>query len=462
MFDFAVTALQFLLLLTALIMLHEAGHFFSARALGAKVLEFGWGFPPRALGLYTGRTPVVLHPEAVFENVSGREQLRPGMLVRVHSLVGDDDVLQAHVIETPDRSGKLPPATAPAPGQQDGMLVHEGKIRAIDGDRMLLADMLYSVNWLPLGGFVRMAGENNHRIPLSLAAKSIPARLTVLAAGSVINLALPVLLFMFLFAIPEERYEGRVQITSVNDGSPAQLAGMQGGDVILEADGHAVYDTESLRYRILLNLGQETEFLVMRPERLVTGGLGLGSDAGPVDGAVRDTPPFSVNAAPRWDPPDGEGNLGVQIRTVDGQIVARSSPLWRAVPDGFVRAWEMGVLFRNEIASWFLDDRGPEVLGPVGIAQVTGEAVDAGWRPLVFFAALLSLNLGVVNLLPLPALDGGRIVFVLLEWVRGGRRIPPEREGVVHALGFSLLLGVIAVVTLLDVTRILQGGSVLD
>ena len=122
--------------------------------------------------------------------------------------------------------------------------------------------------------------------------------------------------------------------------------------------------------------------------------------------------------------------------------------------------WEMLVLLKNEILSWFAGSGGPQFAGPVGIAQISEEVAEAGWRPLVIFAALLSLNLAIINLLPLPALDGGRIVFVALEWARGGKRVPPEREGLVHAVGFAVLIGVIVVITFFDVSRIIAGNSI--
>ena len=454
-----VTIVRFVLLLTVLIMIHEAGHFFSARAFGVKVLEFGWGFPPRALSLYTGRTRIAMSRDVRFMDVRDREQLRPGMRVRVHSSSDAEGELTALAIEGPYQGARgTDPALEQALGKET--LVHEGKIREIDGDTLVLADMIYSINWLPIGGFVRIAGENNHNVPWSLASKSPLKRFTVLAAGSAMNLALPVLLFVFLFAAPEERYEGRVLVVAVAQESPADRAGLQGGDIIIEADGHRVYNTETLRYRILLNLGSETEFLVMRPERLITGSFGFGADSGPVDSTLRDTEPFSVTLEPRWAPPEGEGNVGVQIRTIDGQVVSRSGNILTAIPNGFVRMWEMLVLFKNEILSWFVGSGGPQLAGPVGIAQVSEEVAEAGWRPLVVFAALLSLNLGILNLLPLPALDGGRIVFVALEWVRGGKRVPPEREGLVHALGFAFLISVIVVITYFDLSRIIQGGSI--
>lgn len=458
-FGLVVTIVRFVLLLTVLIMVHEAGHFFSARAFGVKVLEFGWGFPPRAFGLYTGRTRVHLPPGVTLLDLDSPDDLRPGMKVRVYSTSDSTGALTARTIEGPFRGPRAPdPSIEHSLGQT--LLVHEGKIREVASGALVIADMVYSVNWLPLGGFVRMAGENNPNVPWSLANKSPLKRFTVLAAGSAMNFVLPVLLFVFLFAAPEDRYEGRVLIQTVAPESPAEFAGLQGGDVILEADGHPVYNTQTLQRRILLNLGRQTEFLVMRPERLITGGFGFGADTGPVDAAVRDTAPFSVHLVPRWAPPQGQGNVGIQIRTIEGQVVSRPGNLLTAIPNGFVSMWEMLVLLKNEVLSWFAGAGGPQFAGPVGIAQVSEEVAEAGWRPLVIFAALLSLNLGIINLLPLPALDGGRIVFVGLEWIRGGKRVPPEREGIVHAVGFALLIGVVVVITYFDVSRIVQGNSI--
>ena len=97
--------------------------------------------------------------------------------------------------------------------------------------------------------------------------------------------------------------------------------------------------------------------------------------------------------------------------------------------------------------------------GPIGIAQITGDVARIGLSPLVTWTALLSLNLAIVNLLPIPALDGGRIAFVLVEMARGGRRLAPQKERLVHAVGFALLIGAIIAVSVNDVRRLLSGWS---
>ena len=103
---------------------------------------------------------------------------------------------------------------------------------------------------------------------------------------------------------------------------------------------------------------------------------------------------------------------------------------------------------------------GPDVTGPVGIAQATGEVVEqSGWQTLLEFAALLSINLAIINILPLPMLDGGRIAFVLLEIVRRGRRIAPEKEALVHLVGLALIITFAVVITYFDVIRLIRGDS---
>ena len=120
---------------------------------------------------------------------------------------------------------------------------------------------------------------------------------------------------------------------------------------------------------------------------------------------------------------------------------------------------ETFVLFKNGILSLFIGTATFQVGGPVAIAQMTGEVARAGISPLLEFAAFLSINLAIINIFPLPALDGGRIIFVLLEWIRRGKRISPKIEGLIHGIGFALLIAAMLAVTYQDIIRIVSGGS---
>ena len=128
---------------------------------------------------------------------------------------------------------------------------------------------------------------------------------------------------------------------------------------------------------------------------------------------------------------------------------------------GVMECIETFLLFKNVIISMILGSVPVVLAGPVGIAQITGEAARAGLSPLLEFAAFFSINLAIINLFPIPALDGGRIVFVLLEWVRRGKRVPPRIEGMVHLTGFFLLIGVMILFTYQDIIRIIAGESLI-
>ena len=227
-------------------------------------------------------------------------------------------------------------------------------------------------------------------------------------------------------------------------------------------DGHRIANTTDLSYRIHLKLGSETEWEVLREKPRITAPLGVGGDPGlTADVPPAEATPLTFHLTPRWKPPPGEGNVGVVIATTSPAVVSRSEPVWEAVPHAFRRMGEVLLLFRNEIFGLIARDRNPQLAGPVGIAQISGEVARAGWTPLTELAALLSLNLAIINLLPIPALDGGRLVFVVLEWVRRGKRIRPEREGLVHLVGFVLLVSFILVISYYDIMRIIRGESLL-
>ncbi len=298
---------------------------------------------------------------------------------------------------------------------------------------------LYSLNAIPLGGFVKMAGEEDPKVTGSLASKSIPVRILALSAGSLMNLLLPLLLFSVAFMVPHNVVYGQVEVDSVAANSPADRTGIVAGDTILEVNGHTIDNTGDLQRNIQLNLGQPITLLIQH-----------------IDDTVEE-----IKATPRWQPPEGEGAIGAAVKTVSATVVRKSYPFWQAIPMGVQECVETFALFKNGIISMIIGTAPRVVGGPVAIAQVTGEVAQAGLSPLLEFAAFLSINLAIINLLPLPALDGGRISFVLLEWVRRGKRVPARIEGMIHMAGFALLIGFILLVTYQDIIRIISGESLL-
>lgn len=141
----------------------------------------------------------------------------------------------------------------------------------------------------------------------------------------------------------------------------------------------------------------------------------------------------------------------------------RRESLFEAIPNGTRLAFETIILTRNQIWSLVRGFGGTSpITGPVGIAQTTGEVVDqAGWQPLIALAASISMSLAIFNLLPIPMVDGGRLVFILIEFIRGGKRVSPEKEALVHFMGFVALIIFAVVVTWFDIVRIFNGDSLL-
>ena len=305
-------------------------------------------------------------------------------------------------------------------------------------------ETIYSINAVPLGGFVKMLGEEDPSEPGSLAGKSTAARFLVMAAGPFMNLLTAVVLFSALFVIPQDVPVGDVSVMSVMPSSPAAQAGVLPGDVIREANGRTLDNDGHLRYQIALSLGQEMTWLIQRGREQVT-----------------------VTLAPRVNPPEGAGATGISVATRNVAYEKRSEALWRAPILGLQRTGQVLVLVRNEFTKWMSGGAAPQLTGPVGMAHVVGEVAQAEVPPVdrvitaLNLAAVISLSLGIFNLLPIPALDGGRILFVVIEWIRRGKRISPQKEGLVHLVGFAILIMVAILITFADLDRIFRGESLI-
>jgi regulator of sigma E protease len=300
-------------------------------------------------------------------------------------------------------------------------------------------ETLYSLNAVPLGGFTKMAGEEDPKVERSLASKGVGTRVIVLSAGSIMNFLLPLLLFAIAFMVPHNVVTGDVLVAEVASNSPAAAAGIENGDTILSLNNEPVNSIGDLHTYTQLNLGKEVNLAVRHSDEMIE----------------------EVRLIPRWKPPPGEGAMGVTVSMPEATITSQSYPFWEAIPMGVSECIDTFVIFKNEILKWFIGATPVQVTGPVGIAQMTGEVAQAGLSPLLLFAGFISINLAIINILPLPALDGGRIVFVLLGWIRRGKRISPQTEGLVHAIGFAILIAAIIAVTYQDIIRIIAGESLI-
>ncbi len=228
--------------------------------------------------------------------------------------------------------------------------------------------------------------------------------------------------------------KGQVFVEEIVANSPAANAGIKVNDIILDVNGQPVQNVNDYENIILANVGTEVTVTVKH-----------------YNGTIAD-----VTLTPLVNAPANQGATGVAITNA----VRKSDPFWVAIPNGITSYWNMIVLFITGVIGMIRGSVPVSFTGPVGIAQLTGEIVKTGIANLLSFAAVISLNLGILNIFPIPAMDGGRIVFVLLEWVRRGKRISPKTEAMVHSIGFMLLMLLFLVISYHDILRIIQGGSI--
>jgi len=383
-----LTIVIFALVLSVLVIAHELGHFLTAIRFGVKAEEFGLGFPPRGLGVYKNK-----HGKwrFVFGNRS------------VESLEKDENTS-----------------------------VHPANKSTV-----------YSLNWLPLGGFVKIKGENGEgkNDNDSFSAKKIWQRIVILSAGVIMNVILAWGLFSigYMIGIPQSTdtlasdaivSESSVMVASVLANSPAATAGLKEGDAILRINNEAVATEKDLQDMIAANSNQVTTLLVKR-------------------GAEE----LNIMAVPSSN--DGSrATIGVSIFAA-GLV---RYPFFSAIIEGakttVYMIEQIFLAFGGLIGGIFQGHNvGDQFAGPVGIANITGQAARLGFSYLLQFTALLSLNLAVINILPLPALDGGRILFLLIEKLKG-KPVKQEVEAVIHNIGFLALILLILFVTYKDLAKL--------
>ena len=289
----------------------------------------------------------------------------------------------------------------------------------------------FTLNLLPFGGFVRPKGENNPDIPDGLAAANPWKRLGVLIAGPMANLLVGVVLYAMIINRIGSPIPDQVQVVEVMPNSPAAQAGLLPGDLILWVNDAEIKGTESIQSAIYENLGNETQITYSRDGQVAT-----------------------VSLIPRIDPPEGEGAIGIVMSnpTQPVSVIA-------ALPAGAVSVYEHSevlLTFPVRILQGQMDPSEGRLLGFKGMFDVyqavqeteVTQNIPAGVNVLGFFATL-TISFGILNLLPIPALDGGRIMFTLPEIILG-RRVPPRYENAIHLVSLALLLMLLVFVNLQD------------
>jgi len=321
----------------------------------------------------------------------------------------------------------------------------------------------YALNAIPLGGYVKMLGEDGEieadrmrergmsdaAIDRAMAGafnrKPIWIRIVVLAAGVAMNFLLAIVLFAAALSLPAPALVGPLTVTTIQSDSPAQ-GRLQVGDRIVAADSHT-FDDANGDFRFS---GDLTSYVNQHAGSPVT--LTVERDGKRVDVVVT---PRVLTAEQRQA---GLGPVGFTWDASTVTVPARAGNPVEAVSLGAQQTWQIAVQIPGALADTVaglvgLAPNTGEARGPIGIAQVTGEVIKEPLVSQLAFMGLLSVNLGVLNVLPFPPLDGGRLLVVVIEAVRR-RRLPAEREALIYVTGFLVLMALVILISIQDIARL--------
>jgi regulator of sigma E protease len=419
-----VTTIAFIIVLGLMVFVHELGHFIVAKRTGVVVEEFAFGYPPRLLKYWQSEGKIVLDGQ---EMVIGRKtevsrQVEVGARVIYESATrADGKMVVTRIQVVPD-------------GMSDDEVASQFG-RPVSQVGQLTRGTEYTINLIPFGGYVRMLGEEDPTAPGSLASKSKRVRIAVLTAGASMNILLAVLIFaaMFMLGVPGRVASDTVMVAGVAPGSPAEAAGLHVGDIIASVDGTPVKTPDEMVKMTNERRGQPVALVITRGQSSIP-----------------------VTITPRLNPPEGEGAMGVRI---DSKVELVYYPLGQALWMGVQQTVGIIVLTLSApllLLRGLIPAEAMRPIGPYGIYQQTVSVQTGWWYPILFFTGFLNTALGLTNLLPIPALDGARIFFVVIEAIRG-RRIDPAREGLIHLVGLAVLLVLMLVVTYYDFATPLTG-----
>ena len=284
-------------------------------------------------------------------------------------------------------------------------------------------ETVYSIRLLPLGGYVAMEGEDgDSNDPRSFGNKSILERASILFAGPFFNIILTVVILVGIYV-----YQGFPSTTlkDVINGSVAQKAGIQAGDTITEINGNSIKNWNELTRNIQNSNGKELKITIKRNEK-----------------------EKKVNVTP--ESKDGNYLIGIYPEYKKDIFGAFSNALKVTIAMIIQMIVFLGKLITGNLPGGI----GSSVAGPIGVISIVADATKVGIVNVMNLAAVISLNLGVLNLLPIPALDGGRLFFLFIEFLRGGKKIDPEKEGMVNLIGFGVLMVFMLFVTYKDIVRL--------
>lgn len=318
-----------------------------------------------------------------------------------------------------------------------------------------IGDTIYSINLFPFGGFVRLYGEMEEVKETWIAGrnagsmsralmkdkqfvnKPLWVKTAVIVAGVIMNFLLAVVAFGIVYSFTGIQKDTKeVKVLNISTNSPAQDAKLLVGDIVKKVDGQEVTSVAEFISKIEGKKGKKVKLELQ--DRVVT-------------------------ITPRANPPAGEGPLGVTITNTETYF----APVWQRPFLGAYYGTKEALFWGKNVVNGFISiftdlfqGKSPkEVSGPVGVFAVTSEVAKTGILPLINLIGIISVNLAVLNIIPFPALDGGRLLFIIIEAILG-KKVAPKVEGVVHGVGMAILLLAILAITIKDVRGLISAGSI--
>ena len=419
---FLNTVIAFILMFGLLVFVHELGHLIFAKRAGMLAREFAIGFGPKIFSFTKNETlyTIRLIPAGGYVRVAGEDpeiiELKPGHHIGVE--FNDDGKVKNIIV---NNKSKHPNARVIEVERVD--LDHALRIEGYDLDDH---EELLSFDVDPKAFFI-MDERETQIAPYDrqFASKTVGQRAMQLFAGPMMNFLLAIVIFLILGVIQGVPAE-QALIGNVQPDSPAEQAGIQNGDKVVQIEGSTVSTWEEFTMIVREKPNEEINMILQR---------------GDAEEQVTVIPKEVVD-------PAGEtvGQIGVEL--------GFEKSFTKTFQYGFVQTYDTTKLILTNLFMLITGQYSIDMLsGPVGIYDFTDQVVQTGFNSFLMWTAMLSVNLGIVNLVPLPALDGGRLLFVGLEAVRG-KPIDPQKEGIVHFIGFALLMLLMIVVTWNDIQRL--------
>ena len=320
-----------------------------------------------------------------------------------------------------------------------------------------IGETVYSLNWLPIGGFVKLYGEDEagagrisktkDQRPMTkdqrraFFGRPVWQRALVVVAGVIMNFILAVIIISYIFGVAGVRTPGdKVVVLDIVKGSPAQISGMRKDDVVESINGIKVTSATQLISLTKMHLGEEI-VLQIKDQKLNL---------------------KNIKVTPRKNYPKNEGPMGVAI----SQNIIIKKYAWYEAPivgtkEALKDSWLIVSSLGKTVYDLFARAEVPKgVAGPIGIYLLTGEIVKVGPMAVLSFMSILSLNLAIFNILPIPALDGGRLLFILIEGITG-KKVSQKFESKAHEIGWVILLSLIALISISDLIKSFTGQPII-